>query len=1006
MKEKISVRTWLAIIIVGFAGQVAWAVENMYLNKFLFFLIGDGYLTYVPITVAASAITACITTILIGSLSDKIGHRKTFIVVGYILWGISTAAFGLISQDNIQALLPLATVGTVAGITTVVLDCVMTFFGSTANDAAYNSYITRTISEKNRGKVEGVVSVLPLFAMLLIFVGLNSLTDGENAQWDIFFYIIGGLVFVVGIAAIFLLKKDKKEKNSENMIGIVLDGFKPRVIKENKILYIIFLAYLVYGISTQIFFPYLMIYFEYNLEFSGTDFSIVLGVVLIVGSILSVLFGMLSDKINKFIATIPVTIVFIIGLVLVYFVQPGQLVFAIIAGLLMMFGYISLSSVLNSLVRNYIPKGKEGSFMGIRMIFVVMIPMCTGPYIGSALTSAFSTTYYTDFDGSEELLPSNLIWLVAAVVLLLIFIPLIFTYFYDKKRRSIENSGLFYEKEEHKEEQPLSDYPRVSLVRDSYMSLNGLWDITMNKSSGLECEYTEKCLVPYPIESAYSLINRGLNSDEYIHYKKEVTLDKNFKKYRLILHLDGVDSRSSLYINKELVGTYTSGYRPIKVDITDKVKSDKFTIELVVQDKSDQDYVSRGKQSLNRGGIWYTSCSGIYKPVWLESVDKEYIKGIKITPLFDEKAIRVLIKTNTKDGVASIKLLDKTFGVEVNEEVVIDDLDLPEWNIDSPKLVDVEVAFNKDVVKTYFGFRKIEIKGNDIYLNNKKILINGLLYQGYFYKGNLTPYSYKDYEKDILNIKELGFNTIRCHIKVENELFYKYCDENGILVIQDIPNGGSKYKTLTTILGALPFRIKKNDHKYKTFSRDNMESRIDYEVVMVSTIKALYNHPSVIMYTLFNEGWGQFDSEENYQKAIAIDSSRIYDVNSGWYRNDFNEIESIHNYFSALKLPKTLQKPVILSEFGGYSYNEEGHFYGAKEFGYKRFKIKEKYNEAIKKLYVENIIPLFKQGLSGAIYTEYNDIEDEINGLYTYDRILKVDREMIKEINQEIRNLY
>lgn len=1006
--EKVGLRKWISFIVIGLAGQFAWCIENMYLNKFIFYLDSSGnYMQLISITVALSATTAALTTIFIGSLIDKIGHRKFIIILGYILWGISTISFGFINLENIKYLFPTLNAGLACGVSVIVLDCIMTFFGSSANDACFNSYVTREVTNKNRGKVEGVLSILPLFAMLVIFVGLNGLTDGENPRWDIFFYIIGAIVFVVGIASIFLLPKEENKTQEENYLKIITSGFSFKTIKENKTLYLVFLAYMVYGISSQIYFPYLMIYFEYGLGFSGLDFSLVLGIVLIVGSILSVLYGILSDKINKLLSLIPVIIIYCIGLLLLFFVKSGQLVFAIISGILMMFGYISLSSVLNSIVRNLIPHEKEGIFMGIRMLFVVMIPMCTGPFIGEAISSALPGGTYVDL-GVSKPLPSSYIWLVALAVLLLILIPIFIIFYLNKKNKNKgNNNGLLREKiDVDFEEVPLKEYPRINLIRDSYLCLNGKWDILIDNSKEIPTTFDKFCLVPYPIESPLSGVNHLLETNEYIHYHRYIKIPKNFNKGRVVINFEGIDCVSTIYLNKREVRKHFGGYSAFSVDITPFIINDQVELDILVEDKTSNSSFTKGKQSLNRGGIWYTSCSGVYKPVWLESTPNIFIKKVKIKPLFDENKVLFNINTNV-DSKCEIEFLDYHITSETNKDIFVDVKNLPIWDLENPNIIDVKVKVNKDEVNTYFGFRKINIGFHNnkpyICLNNKPVFINGLLDQGY-YQNNLTPKSYEDYLNDVDNIKNLGFNTLRVHIKNELDMFYYYCDVNGILVIQDIPNGGDNYSSWTMLRGGIfPFIKKKNDCNYKTFSRTNEEGRKEYYEILNKTINNLVNYPSVIMYTLFNEGWGQFDSKEVYAYAKEIDNSRIFDVASGWYDNGFNEIESIHNYFFPLKIRKNPQKPVIFTEFGGYSYIENNHFYGTKVFGYRVYKTKEKLNKAYAKLFLK-IENLKNKGLAGVIYTQLNDVEDETNGLYTADReVLKIDSKIIKEINDKLK---
>ncbi len=442
--NKVGARKWLVFIIIGFAGQLAWSLENMYLNSFLFDLGYSNYQEMITWTVALSAITACLTTIIMGGLSDKVGKRKVFITFGYLLWGLSTAAFGLINVSNVSALFPAAAGAQLASIFVIILDCLMTFFGSTANDASFNSYVTRNVKENNRGKVEGVLSVLPLMSMLAITV-IYTLTG--KTHWDYFFFIVGGFVFLIGIVAFFLIPKEESDPKNEKFIKLVFEGFKPSVIKANPMLYIILIADFIYCCATQIVFPYLIIYFNKTLGFDGTNYLILLGSVLIVGSLLSVLAGFILDKFDKIKMIIPCSIVYVIGLVLLFFVTKGDLIFALIAGTLMMFGNIIVATVINSLVRDYTPSGKEGVFQGVRMVFQVALPMITGPYIAQIIVDKLSVdTYVNDF-GVTQNLPPKWIWLFGAGAFILIIVPTIVLLVKNRKNHKLDNKGLLYDQD-------------------------------------------------------------------------------------------------------------------------------------------------------------------------------------------------------------------------------------------------------------------------------------------------------------------------------------------------------------------------------------------------------------------------------------------------------------------------------------------------------------------------------------------------------------------------------
>lgn len=449
--NKISVREWFVLVIIGLAGQFAWAIENMYLNTYITYLNftsqdgGFDYSLMIAITTALSAVVATLTTLFMGTLTDKVNKRKIFISVGYILWGISTASFGLLNVNSDSSLFAIAMSAQSAAIMVIVIDCIMTFLGSTSNDAAFNSYVTRNVSDKNRAKVEGVLSILPLIAMLIIFVGLNGLTTKESGyRWDLFFYIVGGLVTVVGLISTILIPKEKDTNDQKfEYKNLILEGFKPKTIKENKLLYMILLIYFIYGVAIQVYFPYLMVYIEKSCNIANTGssfltpFAIVMAVALLVGSILSVVIGIIADKVGKTKMIIPVIVILIIGLFMMFFIpyinnDTLRIVYAAISGLIMILGYVSVPTVLNSLVRSNIPKGKEGTFMGIRMIFVVALPMCIGPFIGDALNKAYGENYVGDY-GVESPLPSNYGYLVSLFILLIAIILIIFVLLKNRK---------------------------------------------------------------------------------------------------------------------------------------------------------------------------------------------------------------------------------------------------------------------------------------------------------------------------------------------------------------------------------------------------------------------------------------------------------------------------------------------------------------------------------------------------------------------------------------------
>src|SRR5574344_81991 len=442
------------------------------------------------------------------------------------------------------------------------------------------------------------------------------------------------------------------------------------------------------------------------------------------------------------------------------------------------------------------------------------------------------------------------------------------------------------------DEIPLNEYPRPQLVRDSYMSLNGEWDLGIIKAKDKDKPFScdKKVMVPYSVEPPLSEVNHLLRPDEILIYHKHVVMPDGFKKEHLFLNFDGVDQICDIYIDNHKVGSHIGGYTRFSFDIAKYVILNTFDISVVVVDFTDTKYLSRGKQTLRRGGIFYTSTSGIYKPVWLESTGTNYIKEIRYTTLFNEQLLRMFVKSNV-DGVCKVKINNQEIIMNSNQETVIKLNAFHTWSPRDPYLYNVEINFFDDNVKSYFGLREVKIKkASDgyprLFLNNKLIFIKGVLDQGYYYLGNLTPLSNIDYLNDIMHIKELGFNTIRLHIKTENDLFYYFCDTQGILVIQDFINGGEKYsKKVTTLPGLFNSKYRVKDDKYKLYGRENVEGQTLWINESKEIQRELYSHPSVIVYTIFNEGWGQFDSKFNYERFKENDPSRLYDTTSGW--NDF-----------------------------------------------------------------------------------------------------------------------
>ena len=413
---KLGARKWLTLILVGLFGQFAWTIENMYFNVFLYNTISTDP-DYIARMVAWSAVAATVTTLLMGALSDRVGKRKVFICAGYMLWGLSTAAFGYITKENAARLFPAANAAAAAATMVVVLDCVMTFFGSTANDGAFNAYVTDVTDSTNRGKAESVLAILPLISMLIIFGLFDGLT--QQGRWKEFFNIFGFAVTGVGLVSLVLVKDEPGlEPRKDRYFKNLLYGLRPSVVRESPELYLSFAAFCVFSVAVQVFFPYLIIYIQNYLGI--TDYAIVLGVVLILASAVSVVSGRYIDRLGKLRFAVPAVAIMLAGLAGMYFVrsQAGVMV----AGTVMMGGYMMVSAALGANIRDWTPEGKVGHVQGIRMIFAVMLPMVIGPAIGAAVIKGSDSTYIEL--GQVKTVPTPGIYLAAAAVLMLVFIPI------------------------------------------------------------------------------------------------------------------------------------------------------------------------------------------------------------------------------------------------------------------------------------------------------------------------------------------------------------------------------------------------------------------------------------------------------------------------------------------------------------------------------------------------------------------------------------------------------
>lgn len=565
---------------------------------------------------------------------------------------------------------------------------------------------------------------------------------------------------------------------------------------------------------------------------------------------------------------------------------------------------------------------------------------------------------------------------------------------------------------------PWQEYPRPQLVRKNWQNLNGIFQYAI---TGINDTIPEKfdgdILVPFAVESQLSGVEKRVSDKELLWYEKKFTTDPCFEGKRVMLNFGAVDWYCRIYINKKLVGEHKGGYVPFSFDITDYLVDGENVLNLRVFDPTDKAMQPRGKQASKSHGFWYTATTGIWQTVWLEPVNPVHINKIKLLPDIDKSVINV--KTDIS-GAAKIFAVVKDGEKEIfsgeisaDEDIAIPNAEL--WSPENPFLYDITLKlFNGeaelDSVQSYFGMRKYSIGKDEsglprLMLNNKPYFQRGLLDQGYWCDGVLTPPTDEAMIFDIHSMKDLGFNMLRKHIKVEPARWYYHCDRLGMIVWQDMVSGIDKLNLI--LVGALPnIKITKiKDNKYKLFGREDKKFRDDFEKELYEVIDTLYNCPSIGCWVPFNEAWGQFDAKRIGENVKAYDPSRIVDHASGWHDQGGPELNSMHRYIVPVTLPKMDSRPFALTEFGGLSYIIPDHAFNAqKSFGYNvNYKSSEQLTEAYRKLHEKQVIPLVKKGLCATVYTQVTDVEFEINGMYTYDReVLKIDAETVKEINSKL----
>jgi len=546
---------------------------------------------------------------------------------------------------------------------------------------------------------------------------------------------------------------------------------------------------------------------------------------------------------------------------------------------------------------------------------------------------------------------------------------------------------------------PWNEYPRPSMKRESYLSLNGKWDFSVTDKNGNTD--SAEILVPFPPESALSGYEKEIPSGSVMHYKRRFTLPEDFKGERLLLHFGAVDTLCEVYLNGQLLGTHEGGYLPFCFDATEKLIDGENELSLTVRDDLSHIY-PYGKQKRARGGMWYTPVSGIWQSVWAEFVPEKHIEKIKITSDTHSVHFEVLGGADEK-----ILLLGDTEYRFTGSEFTLTPENPKLWSPENPYLYDFKLVCGKDSVESYFALREIGVKTVNgkarLTLNGEPYLFNGLLDQGYFPDGIFLPATSEGYREDILTAKKLGFNMLRKHIKVEPEIFYYLCDKLGMVVFQDMVNNSGYSFFLDTALPTVGLKRLPDGLRH----RDKLSRKIFLDHAL-ATVEHLISFPSVLYYTVFNEGWGQFSADRAYKIIKAADPTRIVDATSGWFVQKESDVDSRHVYFKPVKLGKITDRPVVISEFGGYSHRVDGHLFGSENYGYRMFDKREDFEKAFLELYENEILPGVKGGICALVYTQLSDVEDETNGLLTYDRMkTKVDIsrcfELMKRLSEAVK---
>ena len=575
---------------------------------------------------------------------------------------------------------------------------------------------------------------------------------------------------------------------------------------------------------------------------------------------------------------------------------------------------------------------------------------------------------------------------------------------------------------------PLAEYPRPAMRRDSCEILNGPWQYAITQTAEYPAAWQGTIRVPCSPEAPASGVNRTLQPGQWLHYHRLFAPPAG-EGGRVLLHFGAVDYACAVQVNGHLAGGHRGGYWPFTLDITDLLNgTGRNSLWVAVQDPTGHGTQARGKQTLKPGGMFYPAQSGIWQTVWLERVPDNYIQTLTVTPDYDARTVTVRVHTAKPGGAVNLWAMVRAGGVTIAEDWGSDEADqdgevtlnIPEehffpWSPDTPFLYDLTVGTNQgeeaefDTVHSYFALRKWSCAPDAhgvlrFCLNDKPILLNGLLDQGYWPEGLYTPPSDAAVERELSEVKALGFNLLRKHAKIEPQRWYYHCDRLGLIVWQDIVNGGSAYNLwfvtyLTNALQPLLRRFPDGKACRRLLSRAKPAGREEYAHELADTVQALRCHPCIACWVPFNEGWGQFDAGKAVQAIRTLDGTRLVDEASGWFDQGGGDVHSLHNYFYPLRI-RPQKRTVALSEYGGIAWPMPGHEPPRKTYGYGTARDRQELTARYKKLQLKTVLPQLEKGLSALVYTQLTDVEDEVNGLFTYDRAaVKPDANAVRSVN-------